>query len=262
MLIVEIIKPGSSVVNDDFEKEARIFQSLNAIVSNFYQANMALNLFEKALIDFSSNMSKNFEPQEHVMERRRRAEGFVRNELGLDPIVSFDEFIFEVKKIENRERWSEENLPFDLTSHIPEIYAQAFLHSCDSINKILKSLTHDKLLPQKVEGIHRQFKEEFPDLEGVRNSLQHQEQRLKMERMRKGVTEKIEPKPFDIGVVKSSGNALIGKGLIGNIIISTMENGVLGKIEVSRAALLKIAELIQTLLYGFEWTGQKQVLPR
>lgn len=262
MIIFELIKPGVSPTVNDPEAEARLSQTLNAIIQCFYKANTALNLFEDESVNTPKYYSQQFDNNEKWLARRAFHEEKYRNENSIQPFEYPDDMSFKLDVAIQRERWGEGFLPFQMTICIADIYAQSFLNSVDLIRKYIKSLSHDKLLPHKIKNIYIEFKEAFPDLEGVRNSLQHQEQRLKGEFIRKGRPEKIDLKPFDVGIIQSNGETLIGEGLLGNAMISTMEDGHLGCLEVSIDTLNTLGEFVQKLLDGFEWVGFPVHLPK
>ncbi len=262
MIIFELIKPGVSPTGNDPETEARLFQTLNAIIECFYKVNTALNLFEEEKVNTPKYFSQQFDNNEKWLVRRAFHEKKYRNENSIQPFEYPDDMSFKLDVAVKRERWAEGFLPFQMNICIADIYAQAFLNSIDLIRKYIKSLSHDNLLPHKIKNIYTEFKDAFSDLDGVRNSLQHQEQRLKGEFIKKGRPEKIDLKPFDIGIVQSNGEALIGEGLLGNVIISTMEDGHLGGFEVSIDTLNTLGCLVQKLLDGFEWVGFPVHFPR
>lgn len=145
------------------------------------------------------------------------------------------------------------------TFQTPFVCAQAFLSALDRAGKVLKVIARAPGLPSSCATVHDKFTAAFPDLVGLRDTMQHVEDRVR--RLKRG-GKPIEIQPVENEWLTSPGGSLVIGALIGNSFQSTMENGSLGKVEVSDATLRTLQGIIQELLDVLPWTGPDHESPR
>ena len=110
---------------------------------------------------------------------------------------------------------------------------------------MLKTLKSEGVAPG-VEVAFNKFISDFPNLNGVRNSSAHKDERIK------------EPpnKKLTSGI-----NFNVSECLYGNNFTSTMRNGTIGQVEVSIDSVNKARDCIQMAIDSFQWKGFPRLAP-
>lgn len=98
----------------------------------------------------------------------------------------------------------------------------------------------------------------IPDLSGVRNSANHQEDRLRFRNQKGPMT----TTAIDLPAIKSSPGTMVADSLMGSNIAFTMANGNVGQVPVTSSTLRLVQELVQGLLNDLPWRGPPVHLPR
>jgi hypothetical protein len=123
----------------------------------------------------------------------------------------------------------------------PFVHARSFIHSLNNIRLLLKVIRKLGGPRAAVVAALTRFESTFPDLEEVRNSEQHLDERV--QGMVKG-----EPLPNE--------TALWLGNLSGVGYETTMANGKIGRVEISGQNLESARGCVQDAINAFEWTGR------
>lgn len=231
---------------------------IQSLTSQFFEANLALNLFAGATRNRPSFTSR--ESWECEAQRRSEIRRTVESELGGWGSAEWDTVDLESERRFKREKWSNGGLPREFEHNLPFLYARAFLYALDAFDKILGVLARDPGAPPHIADWHAQVEVHFPHLRGVRNTAQHIEDRGR------GLGAGRNPRPLDLkpvdnNLIKAQGGALILNSLNGNRYGSTMADGHFGEVEVSPQSVEHLQRILVGVLESFQWHGPKQHLP-
>lgn len=257
MYVFEILTPGTWLESEDRDWAWKIGNLLQSLKSQYFEANLALNLFAAARSIRPSFAER--ENWERDAQRRSAIRQEVEQELGgLPGHEHWDEIQIETEVRFKREKWSSGGQPREFEHSLPFIYARAFLYALDSFDKFLGVLSGEEGVPAIVSELHSQIGEAFPDLRGVRNTAQHLEDRSRA----LGAGKK--PKPLDLKPVENNmvsspnGGVLILNSLNGSKYGSTMADGHYGEVDVSPESMERLQNILQHTLEAFDWHGPKQ----
>jgi hypothetical protein len=123
----------------------------------------------------------------------------------------------------------------------PFVHARSVIQSLNNIRLLLKVISKLGAPREEVAVALSHFESTFPDLEGVRNSEQHLDERV--QGMVRG-----EPLPNE--------TALWLGNLSGIGYETTMANGKIGRVEISGRSLESARGCVQAAINAFEWTGR------
>lgn len=261
MHIFEIIIPGSWLDNEDLDQAARIRNTLESLQSEFFAANEALNLFVR---EFSVRPPiPSIERSQAEAQRRSEIECVIAQERGRTvPGHDFEEMEdirFEVDVRLKREEWANGGTPWQLAHQRRFIYARAFLYSVDMFERQLAALAKEKNVPARVAELHAQLVTDFPYLRGMRNTVQHMDERLR------GIgpgNRPLDLKPVTNDFIHApSGGVLILKNLNGSRYGATMGDGNYGEIDVSDESMERLKAVLEGVLQSFPWGGPRQHAP-
>lgn len=261
MLIFELTKPGSNPNYEDREISRKFERLLSHLETAFYDANVALNLFNSERHSSSDWGFQTSEQWQNDFQKRQVLEQQVRNELGLQPYERYEEVRFEVEARLKKEKWRNGDIPLSHQQRFIFLYAKSFLNALDTIDKFIKVLSEEDGAPAQIKQLHSQVAIDFPHLRAVRNSAQHLEDRAR------GLGAGRNPKPMtlqpmDNGFVVAPQGALMLSNLFGSKLGYTMADGHHGEVDVSEESMLKITSIIQEVINAFPWVGPPQHLPR
>ena len=260
MYVFEITKPGTWLESEDRDKGWKIEQLLRHLESQFYEANLALNLFISFL-----NRKRQTDPREQwEADANRRSEISRQLEQKYSSNTSrevWDQLHFETEVVFKREQWQKGRLPREFEHNEGFIYARAFLYALDAFDKFLSVLSKEDGVPEAITGLHGQLGEQFADLRGVRNTAQHLEDRAR------GLGAGRNPRPLDLQPIENqminapNGGVLMLNCLNGTKYGSTMADGHYGEVDVSPDSMGKLQGIFQEVLNAFHWRGPKQHCP-
>lgn len=260
MTVFEITKPGTWLnFSDDSQLNFELQNLIDQLIDCFYEANQALNLFDS---EYCKDRSFKKETWEKDRIERTVIEEKLKKEFNDDNFqYSYEEMIFKVDTIFNRQKWEKGVLPNDLSKKNIFIFAKSFLFALDNFQKIFKVLIDKKNaleIPLNLEDLYNKFCVYFKDLRDVRNSAHHNEDRIQ------GLSfgKPIPLKPILNDFIKADSGALIINSLNNRKYGNTLGNGFYGEVEVSTESLEFIRKMIQNILESFEWKGSKMYLPR
>ena len=260
MYILELTKNGSFLDDKEEGWASDVASLLHQIEVSFFEANVALNLFER-----HRSSQAPFPTHEEFrlkQKRRRELELTVRKEWALDEYEDYINVMLEVDVRLKREEW--QNGRYSNTLRIAEvfIYSKSFLYALDTIAKLLDVIHEVKKDHKKIKELKERISTNFPTLKKIRDSAHHVEDRVRgLGRKNKVVHKRLELQPIDNDFIKASGGALAINNLNGTKFGTVMADGHYGEIDVTIETLLIIQRIVQETLDAFEWIGNKVHLP-
>lgn len=257
MFVFEIVTPGTWLDYEDKDWAWEIQNLLHSLKSQFFEANLALNLFLSARSAQPSFAERG--NWERDSQRRAEIQRAVEQELGgnMSP-ERWDEMRFEAEIRFKREKWSKGCIPREFEHNLPFVYAREFLYALDAFEKMLGVLAKKENVPSNVAKLHAQIAQEFPDLREVRNSVQHIEDRSR--RLGRG-QKPLDLKPIRNSLIDAPGGALVLNSLNGSRYGTTMADGHYGEVDVSPESMKHLQEILESVLQAFKWRGPKEHLP-
>ena len=260
MFVFEIVTPGTRLDYEDRNWSWRIEGQLRSLESQFFEANVALNLFVDVQLRRRSFADR--EIREHDSQRRSEIRHAVEHERGgVRSSEDWNEINFEVEVRFKREQWSNGRIPREFEHNLPFIYARAFLYALDAFDKFLGVLVKEDKVPKQIATFHTQIAEAFPHLRGVRNTAQHLEDRAR------GLGAGRNPQPLDLKPIENtfinapSGGVLALNCLNGSKYGSTMSDGHYGEVDVSPESMGLLQAILQGVLQSFKWCGSRRHAP-
>lgn len=256
MYVCELIMPGNFIVHEDREYSRKFEGLIRHLENTFYEANVSLNLFIKEYNNVGSYNGKSYDEALAELQKRRDLQALVSSEIGID---SFEQVNFEVEKRLKRERWSEGVVPASHQHCLLFIFAKSFLYALDAIRKFINAMSEEHGAPVKIKELHDRINDSLPDLRAVRNSTQHLDERV---RGKGNYGKRLEPKGVTNEAYNFPPGTLIFDSLNGSKFGTTMADGHYGEVDVSLETLLIIRDILQEVIYSFQWEGLKELLPR
>jgi hypothetical protein len=260
MFVFEVTVPGTWLEHEDRAWAWRIQNQLRLLISQFYEANLALNFFMGAIRKPPSFANR--EAWERDSRRRAEISRIVEQERGGWGwgVADWESVRFEAEVRFKREKWANGGIPREFEHNVPFLYARAFLYALDGFDKMLGVLAREPGVPEELTEWHRKVEDAFPDLRGVRNTAQHMEDRAR------GLGAGKNPKPLDLkpvqnALVHAPGGALILNSLNGSRYGSTMADGHYGEVDVSPESVERLQFILEGVLARFKWHGPKEHLP-
>jgi hypothetical protein len=259
MYIFEIIKPGTWLDYDDREWCWEIEGILRNMEGQFYEANLALNMFLHVISRDRSYFScEQWEADANRRsEIRREIEGRYGNpyEHG-----TWDEIYFETEVAFKREQWQSGRMPREFEHNQAFMHARSFLYALDLFDKFLNVLRSRPNVPEKISDLYVKFGYTFPNLRGVRNTAQHIEDRSRG--LGAGRNPKpLELKPIDSKMIRADRGELVLNCLNGTKYGNTMADGHYGEVDVAPESMESLRVILQEVLDSFKWKGPKNHLP-
>jgi hypothetical protein len=258
MYIYELVVPGTRLDYEDRDWSWSVEGLLRNLQSQFFEANLALNLFS------SSQQGRLFptmnrEKWERDTQRRSEIQRVVEMEKGgMNSHENWEEVRFETDVRFKREQWAGGAIPREFEHNTSFLYARAFLYALDGFDKFLGVLSKTENAPEAIAEIHGKMAKAFPALREVRNSAHHIEDRT---RFLGKYGKPLDLKPVDNEAIKASGGALVLNNLNGSKYGSTMADGHFGEVDVSPESMTALQGLLSEVLSAYKWKGPKQHLP-
>jgi hypothetical protein len=144
-------------------------------------------------------------------------------------------------------------MPIELTGRAVFLHANNFVMALDLFEKFLIKLEGVPNAPVTVKTVCRQFADAFPGLRGLRDTLQHQEDRSQGKDKR-GKPLKLKPVDLPGYVFAPSGFLGIGN-LFDDNFGATTSSGDHAMVEISEASMERLRGIMQTLVRCFAWKG-------
>ena len=171
MFVFEIIVPGTWLDYEDSDWTWKIQNQLYSLQSQFFEANLALNLFISAQTSRSHSFSK--DTWDADSKRRREISEMLEQEYikqGKNYWESHEEISLQTDIILKREKWQQGAIPREFEHNLAFLYARAFLYALDAFDKFLGVLSREENVPEVISELHKKISDIFPDLRGVRNT--------------------------------------------------------------------------------------------
>lgn len=259
---MEWAKPGVWIEGLDRDDAWRISGQISKLEDALVEANVSLNMFDQArLPDRTIEGARDkFEVQSEIsrtVEAELFPDGMTTIIQGTDSLEEYDKRRALVDTEVRYRMWQRGFLPQSLLRKPPFIFAKSFIHALDLFDKFLSDIVEDPSAPKEIKDIRNKFCGLLPDLRGVRNSIQHAEDRSKGEQFGK----KIDLKKVDKSKISIEGTALVNLGLSGNKFGSTMANGHYGAVEVSAQTLDVLRISLLEVYSAFTWFGPEALYP-
>jgi len=265
MVVFELIKPGTWLDGMDHDKAWEINGLIDSLISSFFEANLALNLFEKERVSNNERTScSDFEQRQNEKRLIQEKVESAYKDKGLNIFEYYDQIRTEVDVLINREAWIRGEVPRQFSHNMPFIYAKIFLFALDAFDRFLGVLSKEDGVPESLTEIHGKIKCDFPSLRGVRNTAHHLEDRSRgLEKVdRNGKKHKLKNQPIENSFIHApEGGVLIINSLNGNNYGSTMADGHYGEVDISIDSLSKLRNILDETINAFEWTGPASVYP-
>lgn len=256
MSILEIVRPGTWLEGQRFEVAREIEGYFSNLESAFFEANAALNLFEKELNrdhpdisveEWEMNSARLRSEEKRLLEKEDELEREQREELYYQASVNV-----------KRRRWENGEIPENILSHHIYIYGKSFVYSLDLFSLVLMRIKKEAWAPHNIDSICTDFYDGIPSLRDVRNSFHHQEDRAF------GIGSDRKPmtiQPINNGLFEAPYGALIGTSLNGRSLGTTIGDGSFVEIEVSEDTLRLAQKALHDLYSSFQWSGPKVHYP-
>jgi len=136
MIVFELIKPGDRIDGMDHDKAWEINDLIENLISSFFEANLALNLFEK------ERANNNGRANRSDFEQRRNERRLIQEKIeaaykakGLNVFDYYDQIRTDVDVLANREAWDRGEVPRQFSHNMPFIYAKVFLFALDTFDR-------------------------------------------------------------------------------------------------------------------------------
>lgn len=258
MHIFEIVVPGDRLerIGPNPRWMWDMEDMLGSMLDLFFEANLALNLFEQSRRTTGKDLSA--QACHARSSRRSELEWVVEQERGPSSDFSKKDIRLEADVRLKREEWAAGQMPSKLENRIPSLYAKAFLSALDGFEKLLWTISKIDGRPDAIADLHKKLKTAFPDLRGVRNSVQHHEKRV---RSLDRDYEPLDLQPLPNEMAPSGLKVLALNNLHGSKLRTTMDCGNYGEVDVSVESMEKLKEILQEVINAFVWTGPKCHLP-
>lgn len=267
MYVFAIVTAGSRLEGVAPEHEHALRSILQHMKSTFFEANAALNLFNKVRDDESAkSLSEAEEARDSGIERWQREQAARRSletevsaaALAAGETLDEDELGFRVRFTEMQRAWSEGKIPRQITGPYEFILARSFLFALDKFEKYLAVLKQADGAPQQLAAEHQRLLAAFPDLRGVRNSAHHAEDRARGQVRGRPIALKPIVSP---SMYAPNGGLMVMSSLENSRYGETMEDGHYGQVEVSIESLEKLGAVLGAVLASFNWSGSKTIEP-
>jgi hypothetical protein len=229
---------------------------LGSLKNLFTEATLALNLFNQSMN--VPDPDPTLEQYDRRENRRREIEDSVAQESGTSTDFFNTDIRLETEARLKREEWAEGRLPLDFEHRISFLYAKAFLTALDGFDKLLEVLANTEGAPQPLAGLHTELTTAFPDLRGVRNSVQHHEDRVRSQGVR---GRPLDLQPITNGMVPPELRVLAIENLEGSRFCTIMANGHYGGVDITAESMERLSEILQEVVIAFPWTGFPYIHP-
>lgn len=249
MRVFELEQPGTWLISgtDDTRKVFKALLSNIQLV--FYEANVALNMFEDCRSKNLDVIPYDKNKWQQDIAHRKLCENKIIETYHLDPIGDIEEIEYQSAIMLKRNKWVAGDVPMNHIDRYLFIYAKAFIYALDEIYKCVREL-------KKFDGVHKNkiieicdlIEEKLPKLSEVRNSSQHMEERVH------GLGAHRKP-------LHEDGGALWLSNLEGTRFTTTINGGKKAEVDISCKSLEHMRDIVQQTLEAFEWEGPKVHLP-
>lgn len=266
MFIYELCYPGIRPVGVDADTAHALTGLLGLMERGVAEAAVSLHFFEEARSDMSRHRPQPPSPDEWQRQAviEQAVEARLMGQLAADLMpeqrfVAHSRVRDEARQEVKRQAWREGEWPDSYRHIIPFLYAKAFLYAVDAVAQALGTLAREPWAPKDIDGIAIDWESAFPTVRAVRNTSQHEDERVLSRRQG---NKRIELKPIGDGLIHApDGGVTVLSNLNGNRFGCTMADGHFGEFEVSSTTLQAVGALAQRSINAFTWEGTGRYTP-
>lgn len=266
VFIYELRYPGIRPVGLDDDAAHALTSLLGLMERGVAEAAVSLHFFEQAHSDMSQNRPPPPSPDEWQRQAaiEQAVEGQLLDQLPADLTpeqrwATQDRVRDEARQEMKRQAWRAGEWPDSYKHNIPFLYAKAFLYAVDAVAQALATMAREPWAPEGINGIAADWQTAFPTVRSVRNTSQHEDERVLG---RRPGNQQIELQPINNGMIHAPGGGVtVLSNLNGNRFGCTMADGHFGEVEVSNATLEAVGALAQRSISAFSWEGPGRFAP-
>lgn len=253
MLIYEIVKPGQKIIAGDLVWCRDTERKIDHLINLFFEANIYL-------IQFLDAKEEVFSSEVKYLSEQARKDNFIK--VGIpypEQIVGIHESSDLKKEAEaKRKGWIEGILPHEFRNLRVSMNMKGFIAALDSFEKHLKILTQND--HEKLDSLHMEFLNTFPDVREVRNTNQHMEDRSRG--LGAGRNPKqMELKPINTPLFASDKGILAFNVVTNTTYGATIADGSFGQVDVSPKSIESLQLILHKIIHTFNWEGNSVHLP-
>ncbi len=241
MFVPVVHWPGSWVKLDDAEQARGHLAMAHIMNSGVQDAALALHFFESVWQEERPSSRSEW-------ELRRDLTKLARARLGFDGTEGHDQWATTVQIEVLQLLLQRGMMPADYAHRALFVHAKSFLFALDNAARALRSAAGMPGAPPPLSDVKDSWATHFPDLVAVRDTSHHPEDRLR------GLGGPRRP-PLPPG-------AIFLENLDGTVLSSTMANGEIGRVDISRESLKVASDLVNEALATYEWEGSPNISPR
>lgn len=157
MFVFEVLVPGTWLAHEDRDWNWRMQNQLRMLISQFFEANLALNLFIGATQNPPSFANRHVREADSI--RRAEISRAVDQERGGWDAADWEKVRLESEVRFKREKWANGGIPREFEHNTPFLYARAFLYALDAFDKLLGVLAREHGAPVElanwIRGLRR-----------------------------------------------------------------------------------------------------------
>jgi hypothetical protein len=234
----ELRYPGSTIAIPNPGAAEAVNRLLRLIETSLVDATLGANYFESTVAAGTAPLSDPTEGREEIVELEKK---------GVEPAEARHQ-VFSRK-------WQQGEVPNELLHREAFVHARTFLGALEGIAAALRQLEQIDEVSGLASNAREAFEREFPELHGVRNSIQHADERVLLKGPKKNAPP-ITPQPLATTGYRIEGPSF--DNLMFRRYTTLLADGRQGSVEVSRLSLDKVASCIQDLLDALPWEAQSR----
>lgn len=270
MEVFQIIRKGNRLKGLNGTQSFKLERMIDQLIDIFYEANLALNLFneEEKARSIRSFTRKDYSEEDRIkaIKEQMEIEKYIKEkylENALHIQYDKEKLDLEIHKELNRLAWANGEVPQQFIHKKIFIHAKSFLFALDYFDRFLAVISKENGSPEALKDIHKKIKVHFPSLRGVRNTAHHMEDRIRgLEKVeRNGKEHPLKLKPISTDSLSLERGALILNSLHGSKFGSTMADGHYGEVDVSASSMKDLQKILQEVIDAFSWNGKIEILP-
>lgn len=258
MYIYEIIKPGTWLNNNDRDWCRETEGILTNLEEQFYEANLALNLFLHAVKEIrQGDTREQWEADSrHRYEIRKEVESAFKT---INELSAYDDVDLVIEIRFKREQWNAGRMPAEFRRKQAFLHARAFLYAVDAFEHFLCVLKDQPGVPAQIPGLHQRLATEFPHLRGDNKPSQPVAD-SPAEPSTGEQLQALKPPSLEDSLRQSDAGLPAIHGLNGSRYANTLANGSYREV-VSTDSMTTLQAIFQAVLDAFSWRGPKVHLP-
>ncbi|TFB40923.1 hypothetical protein [Pseudomonas sp. F01002] len=243
MKVFEVVTPGGFLdKSKGYSKDSSALLIL--LRDAFYEANLAVELYSESNGWRGNGKDNTLRDDDRKSRERIDAQYKALSSNGCE---ERQEREFNVERLHKIEQWELGRVPTEFRAAKTLIYSKAFVSALDSIGKLIKTLSKEDGAPHDLKAIAEEFYSGIPGLIGLRNSIQHVEDRA-------------------IGVFASKAkrdeeSSRFFSSFVGNTYFATGKECGLDGVNVSLETLEFTLCILNKVMNSYAWVAQKQHWP-